>query len=113
MTPEVRAAKKKKRAEDANKQRLIRRQQMRDYEKVICKKCKEEIRQHVSVVFDVPLGWQDFSKDGLFSKFVKVLGPQWEGADWSCGCGVKPPVTKDTRIKARRGRIIPKGTERG
>lgn len=113
MTPEVRAAKKKKRAEDASEQRLVRRAERRAYEKVICKKCKEEIRQHVSVIFEVPLGWADFSKEGLYSKLVKILGPQWEGADWICKCDVKPPVTKDTRIKARRGRIIPKGTERG
>ncbi len=113
MTPEIRAAKKKKRVEEKNKARLVRRRERQAYEKVICKKCKKEIRQHVSVVFNVPLGWQDFSKEGLYSKLVEILGPQWEGADWICGCGVKPPVVKDTRIKGRRGRAIPKGTERG
>ena len=76
------------------KVRNARRKKRRQYEPVFCKDCKQQIFQPVALVIEVPLGWTDLTKDALRSGQVKILGAQWEGADWTCHCSVTAPESR-------------------
>lgn len=67
------------------------------YNPIVCKKCGEEIFQELTVLFDAPLGWNDFTKHALRMGAVKVKGVLWEAAVWRCGCGIKSPEIRDER----------------
>jgi len=99
--------------ETPESQTRTRRKTTDSYEPVVCKKCKQELFQLVSVVVRCPLGWHNLTKEGLRHRSVSIQGAQWEDTQWFCGCTTPSPRSKvgrhiDTRLQ-RAGERWAKG----